>query len=277
MKWLAMASAAVFCMGAGAASGQESADVLHVSGQADFLQSRTGGTGVVEWFRTAERHGVQLGAQSGSMADAWWTYGRAGGFMRRRGAVFSGRLEAGGGRQRAEAFGYQRVSAEAAAPVARGRVVLETEGQLARVANDVSRVLRLGVKWQLSNAVAASGGYYLLSHDRSASPAVCARLDLEYGRASILGGVVLARSAEPAVLLNELGGLPRTSTEFFSGWGIRTASYRLLIVANVAQSSRGPNRVLVSVQVPLRSASAITGTAKQSVVSGIERRLPIGE
>jgi hypothetical protein len=272
MKWLAMMSAALFCMSASAASAQDSADALLVSGQADFLQSSTGGTGVVEWFRTAERNGIHLGAQSGSIADAWWTYGRAGGFVRRRGAVFSGTLEAGGGRHLAEAFGYQRVSTEAAVPVAKGRVILDTEGQLARVANDVSRVLRLGVKWQLSNAVAAGGGYYLLSHNHSATPAVCARLDFEYGRTSILGGVVLARSADPSVLLNEIGGLPRTSTELFGGWGIRTTSYRLLIVANVAQSSHATNRVLVSVRIPLRSATVTTGTARQSVISGIDRR-----
>lgn len=264
MKRLAMVSATVFCMSAATASAQQSSDALLVSGRADFLVSGTGGTGSVDWFRTAEQHGIGLGAQSGSIADAWWTYGRAGGFMRRRGAVFSGTVEAGGGRDRTKAFGYQRVSAEAAAPIGSSHVFLDTQGQVARVANDVSRVIRLGVKWQVSKAVAAGGGYYLLTHNQSTSPAVCARLDLEYGRTSILGGAVLARSADPAVLVNEVGGLPRTSTELFGGWGIRTASYRLLIVANVAPSSPGANRVLVSVQVPLRAAKVTSGVAKQS-------------
>lgn len=271
MKWLAMASAICFCMGASAASAQEPSDVLHVSGQADFLQSATGGTGVVEWIRTAQRDGVRLGAQSGSMSGAWWTFARAGGFVRRRGSVFSGTLEAGGGRNLDASFGYQRVSAGAAAPLAKGRVVLETEGQLARVASDVSRVLRLGATWQLSNAVAAGGGYYLLSHNRSASPAVCARLDVEHGRASVLGGVILAQSDRPHVLLSEIGGLPRTSTELFGGWGLRAASYRLLIVANVSPSSRGANRVLVSVRIPLRSAAGTPGTAREIRTFGIDR------
>jgi hypothetical protein len=264
MKLLAVASTVWFGLIGSAAPAQEPVDMLHVSGQADFLQSATGGTGTVEWFHAAGRDGIRVGVQSGSLADAWWTYGRAGGFVRRRGAVFSGTLETGGGRQQAGAFGYHKLSVEAAAPVAKGRLLVETEGQVARMASSVSRILRFGAKWQLSNAVAAGGSYYLVSHDRSVSPAVCARLDLEHGRTSVLGGVVLARPDRSHVLLNEIGGLPRTSTEVFGGWGRRAASYRLMIVA---QGSDGANRLLVSIQVPLRLAQTTTKGAKGSLAS----------
>ena len=269
MRWRVFASAVCFCAAAGLASAQEPSDVIHLSGQADFLEAATGGAGAAEWFHRGARDGWRLGAQSGSLADAWWTYGRVGGFVERRSAVLTGTLEAGGGTDRPGSFGYRKLSGAVAAPVVKGRLVVETEGQFARIAGDASVVARLGVQWQSSRAILASGSYYWISHDGSASPAICARLDMEHGRATVLTGVVLTRRVSSAMLANEISGLPRTPTEFFGGWGIRRGSYQLLIVGNVAPSPSRANHILVSVRVPLRSARAKGVAEKHAQAGGI--------
>jgi hypothetical protein len=268
MKWRVFASAVCFCVAAGPASAQEAADVIHVSGQADFLAAATGGAGAAEWFHRGARDGWRLGAQSGSLADAWWTYGRVGGFVERRSAVLTGTLEAGGGTDKPGSFGYQKLSGEIAAPVVKGRLLLATEGQFARIAGDASVVARLGVMWQSSRAIVASASYYWISHGGSASPSICTRLDMEHGRTNVLTGVVLTRRVSSAMLVNEISGLPRTPTEFFAGWGVRRGSYQLLIVGTVAPSPSRANHILVSVRVPLRSARSKGVAGKQTLAGG---------
>lgn len=257
MKTWAIAFAAWIWASAGAASAQESADALYISGQADFLQAASGGSGGVEWLHTTDRHGVELGALSGSRGDAWWTYGRAGGFVRRRRVTLSTVLDVGGGTQGRVRFDYQKFAGQVALHVASG-VLLETEGQLAHMASDVRRILRLGIRWQASPAVTASGSYYLLGRDGSLVPAVSARLDLERGRASLLGGVVLARHDASAALLNEVDGMRFTATEFFVGCGFRPGPYRVQLIANVARPAGDANRFLVSLRIPLGSAPGRT-------------------
>ncbi len=248
----AIAFSCIVWLSAGTALAQEPVNVLFVTGQADFLQSGHGGTGTVEWLRKTDRRGVQAGAGSGSRADAWWTYARAGGFARRGRVVLAGSVDAGGGVLQKVRFGYQKVAGNASVALGTGRIMLETEGQLAHLAPDLHRILRLGFTWHPLPAVSTGASYHVVSVDREVSPAVSARFDVERGRASILGGAVLAHRDDRAPLLSDIGGARLTAAEYFGGGGLRTGSYRLQAVATVARSRAHGRRLVVSLEIPLK-------------------------
>ena len=235
---------------AASAWAQQPTDTLFVTGQADFLSAGNGGLGSVEWLRKTDLRGVHAGIQSGSRPQAWWTYGRAGGFARLGRLLVAGAFDAGGGVRSGAAFRYQKLATEAGVLLASGRVVLETEGQLAHMAPDVSRIVRLGLKWRPTGAMTAGVNYYAVFLGRTFTPAVAVRLDVEHGRTSALGGAVFAQRREDAPLLSHID-TRLTATEFFAGGGFRVGSSRLQMVANVARSRREASRLMVSLEIPL--------------------------
>jgi hypothetical protein len=235
---------------ASAAAAQGPTEALYVTGQVDFLQSDHGGAAGVEWLRKNDVRGLHGGAQAGSLDDAWWTYGRAGGFTRWQRVVLSGALDAGGGTQQGGPFGYLRLSGGLATAVG-SRFVLESEAQLARMAGDVRRILRLGFTWRIVPGLTAGTSSYAVFADGSTTPAVSGRVDIERGRSSALGGIVLTRRDGSAALVSHLGPLSLTSTEFFGGAGFRVRSYRLQVVANIAHKRTDPSRVLATLEIPL--------------------------
>jgi hypothetical protein len=248
---IALAVTFVVLTCAAIASAQEPTDTLFVTGQADFLSAGNGGAGSVEWLRKTDRRGVHAGLQSGSRPEAWWTYGRAGGFSRRGRLLVAGAFDAGGGARSGARFLYQKLAAEVGVLLASGRIVVETEGQLAHVAPDTSRIFRLGLKWRPTAAMTAGASYYALSLNRTVTPVVAIRLDVDRGRTSALGGAVFAQRREDAPLLSDI--VTRlTATEFFAGGGFRVGSYRLQMVANVARSRRDASRLMVSLELPLK-------------------------
>jgi hypothetical protein len=247
-----LVSVALLTAAPGIAAAQAGRDTLIVSGQLDVPAGIDGGNGGVEWLRETAGGGLQLGGVSGSRGDAWWTYGRAGGFVRRPRAVTSGLVEVGGGSQGPSRFQYQRVDATVTVPVIASRAFFEAEGQVTRMAGDMHEIVRLGVKSVVTRTVTAGASAYAVVLNGSVSPAVSARVDVERRLVALLGGFVIAREQRAPTLLTETVVQSLTSEEVFAGIGLGT-SYRLQIVANVSPRSGTSNRVLMSLRIPLRT------------------------
>ena len=250
MKTL-VSSLAIWIAMAGVAAAQDVRDSLIVSGQVDVPTASPGGTGGVEWLRTTAQGGLQFGVLSGSRGDAWWTYGRAGAFVRRGRAVVGGTIEVGGGAQTASRFQYRRFDGQLTLTLRPGRLFLESEGQVAQMATDTREVARLGIRSVLTPTVAAGASYYLVASNGDLFPAVSARVDVDRRLVSLLGGIVVAREQRAMTLLSQTVTLPLTSTEVFAGGSIGTW-YRLQVVASVSQAGDA-NRLLASLKIPLRS------------------------
>ena len=250
MKVLIVTSA-MSLLASGAALAQGTSDSLIIGGRLDVPHAIAGGTGSVEWLREAAPGGVQLGALSGSRGGAWWTFGKAGAFLRRPRAIVSGVVEIGGGADAASRFGYRRFEAELAVPITRGRLFLETEAQLAQMAGDTRRIARLGLKSIVSKSVTAGGSYYLVESNGATSPAVSARVDLERKPVSLLGGFVIARGQRARTLVTDVTPT-LASGEIFGGCAFGNL-YRVQIVASISQPAADSNRIVASLRVPLGS------------------------
>lgn len=250
MKVLIVTSA-MSLLASGTALAQGTSDSLIIGGRLDVPQAVAGGTGSVEWLRETAPGGVQLGALSGSRGGAWWTFGRAGGFLRRPRAIVSGIVELGGGADAASRFGYRRFDAELAVPLSHARVFLETEAQLAQMASDTRRIVRVGLKSIVSKSVTAGGSYYLVESNGATSPAVSARVDFERKPVSLLGGFVIARAQRTRTLVTDVTPA-LASGEIFGGCAFGSL-YRILIVASISQPAANANRIVASLRVPLGS------------------------
>lgn len=246
-------SIAVWIVLSGVAQAQDPRDSLIVSGQIDVPAASAGGTGGVEWLRVTSQGGLQFGALSGSRGDAWWTYGKAGAFVRRARAVVAGTIEIGGGAQAASRFQYRRFDGAVTLTVRPGRLFFETEGQVAQMATDTRQVVRLGVSSVLTPTVTAGASYYLVASNGDLFPAVSARVDVNRRPVALLGGVVVAREQRVSTLLSHTVTLPLTSAEVFAGGSVGTW-YRLQIVGSASKSGDA-NRVLISLKIPLRARS----------------------
>jgi len=262
MKFLIPACVITFCGLAHPSSAQgPSADVLYVTGQADFIQSARGGGGGVTWLHTTpSQTGLDLGVSSASVADASWTYGRLGGFTRRRTAILSGALDVGGGRQGSARFDYQRYRGEIVVPVQSNRVLVGGEAQYLRLASEAQRVLRAGTVIQLSPRAAVRADYYSISSTGGTSAAVFGGTDLKVGRVGVLAGLLMAPGHRATSPLLEPGAVPQASREWMVGWRLPVGSYEVTWTVDVRQQAGvRTSRMLVGLRIPLSAQTSGRG------------------
>ena len=243
----------------GVAAAQTPPDTVHVSAQADAVESARGGSLGLTWVNPiSERTGVDVGAASGAIGNARWAYGRLGGFLVRRGVGLSTAVDAGGGMADRRGFGYQRVRGEVTFPLAAGRVRMETEGQLSRTGSDVTTTIRAGASWRVSSATTLQTSYYSVSASDVTTPMVSAKVDVDRHKVGLVGGLVLTRQHVVAPLARQIGASPWASNQFFAGCRFPVRSYRMLLVLDVSTGPQPAVRVLSSLRIPLRATPPTT-------------------
>ena len=252
-----------FAAAAGAQVAVPPADSLYVSGEAASSRAVSGGGGGVDWVhRVSARSIITAGAASMRIGDELWTYGTLGGFVRRRDIWLSGSVGFGAGRRGPDSFPYVRVAGAALIPIARA-FSAEIEGQFVSLNGTPIRVAKVGALYGGFRKTSVRAAYVGASAPSQYWQFLFTRGDVSLGRVGVLAGLTAGRgSTHLAALAPDL--LLHTSREIFFGGSVRAGGFQTTCIAQVVQQADSRlARLMVTVQVPLGSRSAVTsGTAK---------------
>ena len=196
------------------------------------------------------------------IGDERWTYGTLGGFARRRNVWLSGSVGLGTGRRGPDSFPYVRLAGAASIPIARG-FSAETEGQFAKLNGITVKVLKAGTLYGGFHRMSLRAAYVGASSPYQYWQYLFTRADVDLGRLGGLGGLTAGRGPPHLAALGpEL--LLHTSQEIFLGGSVRVGGVRTTCVAQaVQQAGSRVGRLMVTLQVPLRSQTVVTsGTSK---------------
>jgi hypothetical protein len=249
--------AGIVLSGDAAAAQDRQTDSLYISGELDS-GAITGGGGQAELVRAmSSRTHMILGAGSMFVADEWWTFGRIGGFTRRRDFTFLAASDLGWGRRNDGGFPYLRSRGGATIPVGH-RFYALTEAQYIRSAGIGTRVLSAGAMYAGVRRTLLQATFHASATSTARWQYTSVRADVMPERIRAFGGVTIGHA--PAQL-SEAGAiqlLALTSQNFFAGVSIPSHRADTILAFEVARQPGGgrTGRLSVALRLPLAAPSA---------------------
>jgi hypothetical protein len=229
---------------------------LSMSGQLDSGAGIAGAGGEVQWIQSvSDRSSLIVGGGSVTVGDAWWGYGRFGGFTtRRRHTVVMASADLGRGAQAGDGFPYARIQSGLTTAVV-GRLDVETEVQSVCATHLVTRVVKIGGAYAWPRAVV-----HTAVHRSSVNSIdwqyVSGRIDVPLGRAGVAAGFTAGtRSVTPDSGVIQL--IAQTSQDAFVALSVTPGRAQTTVaVETIEQAGGRRGRVLVGVRLPVGSPAS---------------------
>jgi hypothetical protein len=234
-----------------AAAQERQPDSLYVSGQLD-AGNPAGAAGAVELVRTlSDRSAVIVGGASASVADAWWSYGRVGGFTRRGKLAVLGTADTGIGTQRGGRFPYLKYVGALTVPAAK-HVYIEVEGQSVFATHAAAQGLKVGGVYFGLDRVTLRTAVHQSWMKSAEWRYVSGRADVDLGRLAIAAGITTG--AKTPSQLGVLEWLARSSRDIFGAVTITTGRVQTTWAYEVMRAgSSDVHRVLGTLRIPMGS------------------------
>jgi hypothetical protein len=228
---------------------------LFLSGHVESGAALSGAAGELQWMQSvSDTSSVIVGGGSGGVADAWWSYGRLGGFTKLRGYTVVGSADLGHGAEAGAGFPYAKWDGTVTSP-AFHRFDVEAGAQSVYATHLATHVLKVGGGYTGSRA-AVRVAVHRSSMQSTDWHYVSGRVDVPLGRVTMAGGLTAGtQSASPDSSVLSL--LAHTSRDAFVALSIaRPRAQTTVAIEAIDQPSGRLDRLTVGVRLPVGASAA---------------------